>query len=489
MALKRLDEEFELRAGTQLLPYMKRLLPSLEGRFQDLEETATIYQRVLEDIRAAALLRMNEILIPATEDIVAVTKLGFLMAPIEGFYTLALGDMTFPIKEGPQQDTFTPSPYLLIEHSPNDYALARTTSYEQDLGILEVTITAVHGNVGPWNDWMVSSTPGMADSTKLYHDAIGPMYDEVVTDHADVVIKHQEIVDAANALEAAGLDLFNYVRRDGATPFNAVQTGVTPISSSNDTSLATTVWARARAIEYSMNSVSRAGDTMTGALRLSGPPSDPMHAVTKQYVDGVLGAGGNVNSSVTISTTNPYLRLRSMGTNENRTIEAISSDGFQRWVLTLADNTPLTGGNNGANFLLARYSDVGVLIDYPITINRATGIVTARGLLAATGGQNITGGFTFTPYAAPTGHYSPNPINGNYQTIANNGAFNFNAPTVDCAIDVLVTNGASAGGITMVGFTTGLNTGDLVYTTNGHRYIFSIRRIAGISTWVAKALQ
>ena len=57
MALKRLDEEFELKPGTQLLPYMKRLLPSLEGRFQDSEEERKTFDMAVEDMRAVALQR------------------------------------------------------------------------------------------------------------------------------------------------------------------------------------------------------------------------------------------------------------------------------------------------------------------------------------------------------------------------------------------------------------------------------------------------
>ena len=59
---------------------------------------------------------MNDILIPATEDIIAVTKLGFLLAPISTPYTLVLGYMAMYVDEGPQRDTFTPSPYVIIEH-------------------------------------------------------------------------------------------------------------------------------------------------------------------------------------------------------------------------------------------------------------------------------------------------------------------------------------------------------------------------------------
>jgi hypothetical protein len=404
MALKRLDEEFELKPGTQLLPYMKRLLPSLEGRFQDLEETATIYAKVIEDIRAAALMRMNEILIPATEDIIKVTQLGFLLAPVSTMYTLVLGYMAILVDEGPQRETFTPSPYLIIEHTQNDYGIARLIAYDQATGLLEMTVTAIHGVAGPWNDWMVSSTPGMADSTKLYHDAVAPMHAEVKTDYDEIVAMHAEILSVADDLEGAGIDLFNYVRKDGTTPFTAVQTGVAPQASANDISLVTSAWTRARINEYLANAVQRAGDTMTGPLTLAALPSQPMHATSRSYVDGAVS---------TMASTK-------LNTN---------------------------------------------------------------------GGQVITGGFTFTPYVQPSGSFTVNAVNGNYQAISNVGAFTITAPVTDSAMDLMVINGAGSGAITFVGFTVGPNTGDLLTSVNGHRFIISIRRIVNISTYVIKALQ
>ena len=113
--------------------------------------------------------------------------------------------------------------------------------------------------------------------------------------------------------------------------------------------------------------------------------------------------------------------------------------------------------------------------------------------LAISGGQVITGGFRFTPYniggiiAGQT--YTLNAFNGNYQYSINSGAHTIAAPGNDCAIDLLVTNGVGAGVITFSGFTVGANTGDLLTTTNGHRFIVSVRRINAISTYVIKALQ
>ncbi len=109
------------------------------------------------------------------------------------------------------------------------------------------------------------------------------------------------------------------------------------------------------------------------------------------------------------------------------------------------------------------------------------------------GGQQTVGGFSFSPYSPGsmgTGTYTFDPLNGNYQSVINGGAVQIQVPTVDCAIDVLITNNASAGAITFAaGFTVNSNTGEPFTTTNGHKFILSIRRIGGVSTYINKALQ
>lgn len=109
--------------------------------------------------------------------------------------------------------------------------------------------------------------------------------------------------------------------------------------------------------------------------------------------------------------------------------------------------------------------------------------------LALSGGQTITGGFAVAPHALPSGSFTLNPLLGNYQYITNNGAFSIAPPTVDCAVDLLITNGPNAGTISMTGFVVGSNYGDPYTTTNGSMFIFSMRRINGVSTVVFKALQ
>lgn len=126
-------------------------------------------------------------------------------------------------------------------------------------------------------------------------------------------------------------------------------------------------------------------------------------------------------------------------------------------------------------------------------VETQTGYVLPESVLHTTGNKTLTGGFLFTPYNGGTvssGTFTPAAANGNYQYYTNNGAHTLAVPAADCAIDILITNGASAGAITLSGsYALAANYGDAYGTGNGQKYIFSIRRIAGTSTLTIKALQ
>ena len=116
--------------------------------------------------------------------------------------------------------------------------------------------------------------------------------------------------------------------------------------------------------------------------------------------------------------------------------------------------------------------------------------IAASTVLQANATNNITVGYSYTPYNLGTlASFTPNPASGNVQFGTNNGAITITAPTTDCAIDLLVTNGASAGAVAFSGFTVSANTGDVLTTVNGNMFIISIRRINGVSTYVITALQ
>lgn len=147
---------------------------------------------------------------------------------------------------------------------------------------------------------------------------------------------------------------------------------------------------------------------------------------------------------------------------------------------------PNASGPSNSNPLMDGVAAPGIAAPYSREDHRHP---TDSTRLAVGGGQTITGGFNFTPVGLTTGNFTVNALLGNYQFIANNAAFTITAAANDCAIDIMVTNGAGAGVITFNGFTVGPNTGDLLTTTNGHRFIISFRRINAISTYVVKALQ
>jgi hypothetical protein len=115
-----------------------------------------------------------------------------------------------------------------------------------------------------------------------------------------------------------------------------------------------------------------------------------------------------------------------------------------------------------------------------------------QNLLQANVSSNITVGYTNTPNNIGTvssGTTTLSCTSGNRQYLTNNGAFTLAAPSSDCPIALLVTNGASAGAITFSGFTVGSSTGDALTTTNSSKFLINTERINGTATYIVKALQ
>ena len=117
------------------------------------------------------------------------------------------------------------------------------------------------------------------------------------------------------------------------------------------------------------------------------------------------------------------------------------------------------------------------------------GGVAAASYLKTTAGVTISAGFNVTAYSIPSAPITPDPLLGNYQYYTSTSAPTINAPTTDCAIDILFTNGASAGTPAFVGYTVGSVVGSPYATTLNYRFILSIRRIASVSTYSWYALQ
>lgn len=157
------------------------------------------------------------------------------------------------------------------------------------------------------------------------------------------------------------------------------------------------------------------------------------------------------------------------------------------------DAVQLPSGNNStqrptaANGMV-RYNSTNGVYEFVYTSSwdshfrlNATGQVVNGGAFITTANNGIKN--------ATTGAFTVNCSLSPLQSLITNGAHTVTAPSTDGACDILFTNGSAAGTVTFSGFTVGTSTGDSFTTTNGHRFLVSIRRIAGISTYTCIALQ
>lgn len=106
-------------------------------------------------------------------------------------------------------------------------------------------------------------------------------------------------------------------------------------------------------------------------------------------------------------------------------------------------------------------------------------------------GGSASGGLTFSTHdlgTVTTGSVTPNPSDGLKQKLVNNGAFTLTATAEVGDVELLVTNGASAGTITFSGFEKQW-TGDPLDTTSGHKFVIFIYGLDGAQACIAKALQ
>lgn len=197
------------------------------------------------------------------------------------------------------------------------------------------------------------------------------------------------------------------------------------------------------------------------------------------------------SSNVTVSTSqsqkNAYLLTGTLTADVIITWPAIGRTYFIINNTTGSHTVTLAAGTPGTTVAIEQ----GAAGLYMLNVNDVYAVVIPN-ILKSNASATLTKGFKVTPNNLGTvssGTTTPDAANGNYQYLTNNGAFTLAAPAADCAIDLLVTNGASAGAITFSGFTVGAATGSQLTTTNGSKFIISIRRINGISTYSSYALQ
>lgn len=212
--------------------------------------------------------------------------------------------------------------------------------------------------------------------------------------------------------------------------------------------------------------------------------------------DNLVGAGASIATAATLNLDPATGAIVDLTGTTGVTAVTLTA-GRQRFgratgAFTLTASASLiVNGSTSVNYTTTA-NDLLVFIGYAggvVAVWTLTKLVSISGLMALAGNQTITGGFNATVPAITWTSFTVNPLTHNLQKATNSGAITITAPASDCVVGIMITNGASAGSITLSGFSVGSNTGDTIDTTNGHSFLLIIARINGVSTYAWKACQ
>ena len=254
--------------------------------------------------------------------------------------------------------------------------------------------------------------------------------------------------------------------------------------------------------DFAMSSVKITGGSITGITDLA--VADGGTGVST--LTGIVKGNGTSAFSAAIAGTD-YLAPAAIGV----TVQAWDANLDQIAALAPTDNNFIVG--NGTAWVLetpaqalsslgvtATAAELNVLSGITAStteLNYVDGVTSSiqtqlDNRVTANADDALTGGYTTTAADDGTissGTYTPTPAGGNMKRIVNNGAFTLAAPSAagDYTIVVQITNSASAGAITLSGFSR--TTGNPFTTTNGHDFFVYITKCNGFTLANTVALQ
>jgi hypothetical protein len=112
----------------------------------------------------------------------------------------------------------------------------------------------------------------------------------------------------------------------------------------------------------------------------SGPPGQWLQINAPPTGNWLPLTGGTLSGDLTISNTANALLALNKGASGAANLLRGNKAGVYRWAVVLGDATAESGSNVGSDFGINSYNDAGAFTGANLTINRATGVVTATGL-------------------------------------------------------------------------------------------------------------
>lgn len=157
---RRYDQYYRVKPRDNLgdPDYWNRRFEDIDRRVSSNEDDLTAIDGLTAYVEGLALNRLDLVLAPALDKITLVSEQGFLLAHSSTSVTLDTNTtQTFAIQDQAERELFAPSPYLTITREANmtDYCFAKLVSYDKRSGQLVIQPVEIHGNAGPFSDWVI----------------------------------------------------------------------------------------------------------------------------------------------------------------------------------------------------------------------------------------------------------------------------------------------------------------------------------------------
>lgn len=181
------------------------VIAEIDRAIDSLEQTRIEWLEQVDLFNANALKRFNDAVQPIVDQLRSAVDGGFLVAQTNDNVALVVGeDVNFYVPEEARV-AFRPTPFLSImaPDVANDWAIARTTVYNEVTGLLTVEILYLHGSGAIRTGWTVSASSGIVDAVNQWMTEVSAMRDQV-SDWRDEVAQKWADVNTAAILIAGG---------------------------------------------------------------------------------------------------------------------------------------------------------------------------------------------------------------------------------------------------------------------------------------------